>query len=66
MRTRYGRSKGGQLCRAPIPHGHLKTTTLVAAFALEGIVAPMVLDGAIDGEPCLRGKPRDGGQRCDI
>jgi hypothetical protein len=44
----------------------LKTTTLVAAFALEGIVAPMVLDGAIDGEPCLRGKPRDGGQRCDI
>jgi len=48
-RTR-GRSKRGQRCRAAIPHGHWKTTTLVAALTTSGIAAPMVLDGAMDGE----------------
>lgn len=32
-----------------LPHGHWKTTTLVAGLSLEGIVAPMVLDRAING-----------------
>lgn len=50
MARLYGRSRRGQRCRAPIPHGHWKTTTLVAALTVEGIVAPMVLDGAMDGE----------------
>lgn len=48
-RTR-GRSKRGERCRAAIPHGHWKTTTLVAALSTSGIVAPMILDGAMDGE----------------
>lgn len=37
-------------CRAAIPHGHWKTTTLVAALRLEGMTAPMVIDGAMKGE----------------
>ena len=48
-RTR-GRSKRGMRCRADIPHGHWKTTTLVAALTTSGIAAPMILDGAMDGD----------------
>jgi transposase len=33
-----------------VPHGHRKTTTLVAGLRLDGMVAPMVLDGPINGE----------------
>ena len=32
-----------------VPHGHWKTTTLIAGLRLSGIVAPMVLDGPING-----------------
>jgi len=32
------------------PHGHRKTTTLVAGLRLAGMVAPMVLDGPINGD----------------
>ena len=35
---------------APIPHGHWKKSTLVAALSLDGIVAPYVMDGAMNGE----------------
>ena len=31
------------------PHGHRKTTTLIAGLRLSGMVAPMVLDGPING-----------------
>ena len=44
-----GRSRRGQRCRAGIPHGHWKTTTLTAALRRTGMVAPLVLDGAMDG-----------------
>ena len=33
-----------------VPHGHRKTTTLVAGLRLDGMVAPMVLDGPINGD----------------
>lgn len=36
--------------RASIPHGHWKTTTFIAGLRLSGMVAPMVLDGPINGE----------------
>ena len=45
-----GRSPRGERCRAAIPHGHWKTTTLVAGLRLDGITAPMVIDGAMNGE----------------
>jgi transposase len=45
-----GRAPRGVRCRAAIPHGHWKTTTLVAALRREGMTAPMVIDGAMNGE----------------
>jgi transposase len=45
-----GRSPRGERCRAAVPHGHWKTTTLVAALRLDGMTAPMVIDGAMNGE----------------
>jgi transposase len=49
MARRYGRSKRGERCRAPVPHGHWKTTTLVAGLSLQGIVAPTVIYAPMDG-----------------
>jgi transposase len=45
-----GRSPRGARCRAAVPHGHWKTTTLVAGLRLDGLTAPMVIDGAMNGE----------------
>ncbi len=45
-----GRAPRGERCVAPIPHGHWKTTTFTAGLRLGGMVAPMVLDGAMDGD----------------
>ncbi|BDG74096.1 hypothetical protein Rmf_40250 [Roseomonas fluvialis] len=47
-RTR-GRAPRGERLRAAIPHGHWKTTTFVAGLRNSGMVAPMVLDGPING-----------------
>jgi len=44
-----GRSPRGERCRASVPHGHWKTTTLVAGLRLGGMTAPMVIDGAMNG-----------------
>ncbi len=53
MARRYGRAPRGQRCQAPVPHGHWKTTTFVGALRLEGMTAPLVLDGAIHGAAVL-------------
>lgn len=57
LSTKMARMRGwapkGQRCRASIPHGHWKTTTFVGALSLSGIGAPMLLDGAMDGEAFL-------------
>ncbi len=45
-----GWAKRGQRCRASIPHGHWKTTTFTAGLRLNGMVAPMVLDGPMFGD----------------
>jgi transposase len=49
MARLYGRSPRGQRCVAAIPHGHWKTITFVGGLTLGGIIAPMMLDGAMDG-----------------
>jgi transposase len=49
MARTHGRAPRGERLRAGIPHGHWKTTTLVAGLRLTGMVAPMALDGPIDG-----------------
>ena len=49
MARLHGRAPRGQRLRAPIPHGHWKTTTLVGALRATGMTAPMVLDGPMTG-----------------
>jgi hypothetical protein len=49
MARRCGRAPKGERLRASIPHGHWKTTTFIGALRLTGMVAPMVLDGPING-----------------
>ena len=44
-----GRSPRGQRLPAAVPWGHWKTTTLVAGLRCDGVSAPMVLDGAMNG-----------------
>ncbi|WP_235720846.1 IS630 family transposase, partial [Magnetospirillum molischianum] len=48
-----GRAPRGERCRAPVPHGHWKTTTFVGGLRLSGMTAPMILDGAMNGQAFL-------------
>ena len=41
MARRCGRAPRGHRCRAPVPHGHWKTTTFVGALRLSGMTAPI-------------------------
>jgi transposase len=50
MTRRYGRSRRGERLVMPVPHGHWKTTTFVAALRGGGLTAPVVVDGAMTGE----------------
>ena len=49
MARKCGRALKGERLRAGVPHGHWKTTTFVAGLRMTGMVAPMVLDGPING-----------------
>jgi hypothetical protein len=49
MARTHGRAPRGERLRAAIPHGHWLTTTFVAGLRNTGMVAPMVLDGPING-----------------
>jgi transposase len=51
-RTR-GRSLRGTRCVAAVPHGHWKTITFVGGLTLGGMIAPLMLDGAMDGAAFL-------------
>jgi len=53
MARLHGRSPRGERCRAAIPHGHWKTTIFTAALRLDRLVAPMVLDGPMNGAAFL-------------
>ena len=50
MARRYGRAPCGERLRVGVPHGHWKTTTFVAGLRRDGLVAPWVIDGAINRE----------------
>ena len=53
MTRAYGRAQVGERLVAYVPHGHWKTTTFVAALREDGLTAPLVLDGAVNGEVFL-------------
>ena len=54
VKTNMTRPRGRSLCGtrlvAHAPHGHWKTTTFLAALRVGGLTAPLVVDGAINGE----------------
>jgi transposase len=50
MARRFGRAPRGERLIASVPHGHWKTSTFVAALRLSGLTAPLVIDGAMNGE----------------
>ena len=50
MARARGRSPEGQRLIGKVPHGHWNVSTFVAALRCDGIVAPMVTDGAMNGE----------------
>jgi transposase len=50
MTRLYGWGPTGRRVVDAVPHGHWKTTTFVVALRLTGLFAPMVVDGALNGE----------------
>jgi len=53
MTRPYGRSPRGTRLIGVAPYGHWKTTTFLAGLRHDGIVAPLVLDGPINGASFL-------------
>ena len=53
MARLYGRAPRGMRVIGRVPHGHWQTTTFLAGLRHDRIVAPLVLDGAIDGPTFL-------------
>lgn len=54
MTRLYGWGPTCQRVLDAVPHGHWKTTTFVAAFRLDGLFAPLVVDGALNGDIFLK------------
>jgi transposase len=50
MTRQRGRCPRGERLIGAVPHGHWKTSTFVAALRVTGLTAPLVLDGAMNGE----------------
>jgi transposase len=50
MTRTHGYAPRGQRLIDTAPHGHWHTTTFVGAIRADGFIAPLVLDGAINGE----------------
>jgi transposase len=50
MTRLYGRAPRGRRLESSVPFGHWKTMTFIAALRCDGITAPWLLDGAMDGD----------------
>ncbi len=50
MTRLYGRAPVGQRLVDHVPHGPWKTSTFLAALRMDGLTAPVVFDGALNGE----------------
>lgn len=53
MTSAYGYAPRGERLVDAAPYGHWQTTTFVGALRVDGMIAPMVLDGAINGAAFL-------------
>ena len=53
MTRLHGRCAKGRRLIGKVPHGHRKTLTFVAGLRCDGIIAPCIFDGPIDGESFL-------------
>jgi transposase len=49
MTRTHGRAQRGERLLAKVPHGHWTTMTFLAALRHDGIHAPLVIDGPING-----------------
>jgi len=49
MSRLYGRAPQGERLVDKVPHGHWKTTTFICGLRYNGVIAPLMLDGAMDG-----------------
>src|SRR5580658_5116030 len=49
MTRLYGRAPQGKRLVDKVPHGHWKTTTFICGLHYDGVTAPFVLDGPMDG-----------------
>lgn len=53
MTRLYGWGPKGERLIDAVPHGHWKTTTFLCGLRCTGLVAPMVIDGALTGDHFL-------------
>lgn len=53
MTRLYGRADKGTRVTDHVPSGHWNTTTFIAGMRKSGPIAPMLLEGAIDGDAFL-------------
>jgi hypothetical protein len=49
MTRLYGRAPQGKRLVDKVPHGHWKTTTFICGLRYDGVTAPIVLDGPMNG-----------------
>jgi transposase len=53
MTRLYGRAAQGERLVDRVPHGHWKTTTFICGLRYNGVTAPFMLDGPMDGASFL-------------
>lgn len=53
MTRGFGRALRSERCLCKIPHGHWHTNTFIAALRVEGLHAPWLLDGPMNGDAVL-------------
>ena len=58
MARLYGWGPKSERVVSSVPHGHWQTTTFVGALQTTGLTAPLVIDGAMNGELFLTYVPQ--------
>ncbi len=53
MARLYGRAKTSERCVAGVPFGHWQSNTFIAALRVDGLYAPWLVDGAMNGDGFL-------------